>query len=141
MNLILRFLKPHWKLCLITIVLLIVDVGGALFIPTLVADMLNAGTSGATFDAIVRTGLYMAAVSVLAGVCAILGGYASATLAAQVGKDMREAIYGSLHLRKDGRWEGRVVIGYDEKGLPITKNVLAGRKTNARRSWHSSGKC
>ena len=93
MNLILRFLKPHWKLCLITIVLLIVDVGGALFIPTLVADMLNAGTSGATFDAIVRTGLYMAAVSVLAGVCAILGGYASATLAAQVGKDMREAIY------------------------------------------------
>ena len=93
MNLILRFLKPHWKLCLITVVLLIVDVAGALFIPTLVAEMLNDGTSGASFDAIVRTGVHMAAVSVLAGVCAILGGYASATLAAQVGKDMREAIY------------------------------------------------
>ena len=93
MNLILRFLKPHWKLCLITVVLLIVDVAGALFIPTLVAEMLNDGTSGASFDAIVRTGIHMAAVSVLAGVCAILGGYASATLAAQVGKDMREAIY------------------------------------------------
>ena len=93
MNLILRFLKPHWKLCLITVVLLIVDVAGALFIPTLVAEMLNDGSSGASFDAIVRTGIHMAAVSVLAGVCAILGGYASATLAAQVGKDMREAIY------------------------------------------------
>lgn len=93
MNLILRFLKPHWKLCLITVALLIVDVGGALFIPTLVAEMLNDGTSGTSFDAIVRTGIHMAAVSVLAGVCAILGGYASATLAAQVGKDMREAIY------------------------------------------------
>lgn len=93
MNLILRFLKPHWKLCLITVVLLIVDVAGALFIPTLVAEMLKDGTSGASFDAIVRTGIHMAAVSVLAGVCAILGGYASATLAAQVGKDMREAIY------------------------------------------------
>lgn len=93
MNLILRCLKPHWKLCLITVVLLIVDVAGALFIPTLVAEMLNDGTSGASFDAIVRTGIHMAAVSVLAGVCAILGGYASATLAAQVGKDMREAIY------------------------------------------------
>ncbi len=69
------------------------DVAGALFIPTLVAEMLNDGTSGASFDAIVRTGVHMAAVSVLAGVCAILGGYASATLAAQVGKDMREAIY------------------------------------------------
>ena len=93
MNLILRFLKPHWKLCVVTILLLIVDVAGALFIPTLVAEMLNDGTSGASFDAIVRTGIHMAAVSVLAGVCAILGGYASATLAAQVGKDMREAIY------------------------------------------------
>ena len=32
---------------------------------------------------------------------------------------------GSVHLRKDGRWEGRAVIGYDDKGLPKTKNVLA----------------
>ena len=36
---------------------------------------------------------------------------------------------GSLHLRKDGRWEGRVVVGYDEKGLPKTKNVLAKTKS------------
>ena len=35
---------------------------------------------------------------------------------------------GSLHLRKDGRWEGRYVIGRDEKGFPITKNVLARTK-------------
>ena len=35
---------------------------------------------------------------------------------------------GSVRLRKDGRWEGRVVIGYDEKGLPRTKNVLAKTK-------------
>ena len=35
---------------------------------------------------------------------------------------------GSVRLRKDGRWEGRVVIGYDDKGLPKTKNVLAKTK-------------
>jgi len=35
---------------------------------------------------------------------------------------------GGVSLRKDGRWEGRVVIGYDEKGLPKTKNVLAKTK-------------
>ena len=93
MNLILRFLKPHRKLCAITVILLIVDVAGALFIPTLVAEMLNDGTSGASFDAIVRTGIQMAVVSILAGGCAILGGYACAALSAQVGKDMREAIY------------------------------------------------
>ena len=35
---------------------------------------------------------------------------------------------GSVRLRKDSRWEGRIVIGYDEKGLPRTKNVLAKTK-------------
>ena len=35
---------------------------------------------------------------------------------------------GSVRQRKDGRWEGRVVIGYDEKGLPRAKNVLAKTK-------------
>lgn len=35
---------------------------------------------------------------------------------------------GTIRLRKDGRWEGRVVIGYDENGLPKTKNILAKTK-------------
>ena len=26
---------------------------------------------------------------------------------------------GTLRQRSDGRWEGRVVVGYDEKGLPV----------------------
>ena len=40
----------------------------------------------------------------------------------------RKAGDGLIRLRKDGRWEGRTVIGYDEKGLPKTKNVLAKTK-------------
>lgn len=35
---------------------------------------------------------------------------------------------GTVRLRKDGRWEGRIVIGYNEKGNPKTKNVLAPTK-------------
>lgn len=46
MRLILRFLKPHWKLCILTIFLLIVDVAGALIIPTLAAEMLSEGEAG-----------------------------------------------------------------------------------------------
>ena len=93
MKLMLRFLKPHWKLTLLTIVLLIMDVAGALFIPTLVAEMLNRGTSGAPFEEILQLGAAMAAVSLVAGACAITGGYTCATLSAQVGKDIREAVY------------------------------------------------
>ena len=36
-------------------------------------------------------------------------------------KNKRKSGEGLLRKRNDGRWEGRVVIGYDEKGLPITK--------------------
>lgn len=93
MKLILRFLKPHWKLCAATIVLLTLDVMGGLVIPTLVAEMLNAGTSGAGAEDIVRTGIRMAAVSLAAGACAILGGYACAVLSARIGQEMREALY------------------------------------------------
>ncbi len=35
---------------------------------------------------------------------------------------------GSVHLRKDGRWEGRLVVGHDDKGYPKTRNVLAKTK-------------
>ena len=40
----------------------------------------------------------------------------------------RKSGEGTVRLRKDGRWEGRVVIGYDNKGLPKTKNILARTK-------------
>lgn len=93
MKLILQFIRPHWKLCVLTVLLLIIDVAGALFIPTLAAQMLNQGTSGASFEALLGTGVQMAAASLLSGVCAILGGYTCATLSARVGKDMRVALY------------------------------------------------
>ena len=35
---------------------------------------------------------------------------------------------GTMRLRKDGRWEGRIVVEYDENGIPKTKSVLAKTK-------------
>ena len=35
---------------------------------------------------------------------------------------------GTIRQRAGGRWEGRYVIGYDDKGYPKTKNVLAKTK-------------
>ena len=93
MKLILQFLKPHWKLFVVTVLLLILDVTGALFIPTLAAEMLNQGTSGSSFTQLWHTGVQMGVISLLSSGCAILGGYACAALAARVGKDMRMALY------------------------------------------------
>ena len=35
---------------------------------------------------------------------------------------------GTVRKRSDGRWEARVVVGYDDNGNPKTKNVLAKTK-------------
>ena len=40
----------------------------------------------------------------------------------------RKAGDGTVRQRKDGRWEGRIVIGYDDNGYPKTKSVLAKTK-------------
>ena len=44
-------------------------------------------------------------------------------------KQKRKNGEGTVRLRNDGRWEGRVVIGYDNKGKPKTKSVLAHTKS------------
>jgi len=94
MKLILRFLKPHWKLCVFTALFMALDMVGMMLIPTYAAEMLNKGSSAATgFGELIDTGIKMLAASVLAGVGAIIGGYVCAKLAARVGADLREAIY------------------------------------------------
>lgn len=39
---------------------------------------------------------------------------------------------GSIRKRKDGRWEGRYTVGLDDRGKPISKNVLARSQKECR---------
>lgn len=32
---------------------------------------------------------------------------------------------GTVRKREDGRWEGRIIVGYNDEGKPVTKNTLA----------------
>lgn len=93
MKLILQFLKPHWKLLTVTILLLIVDILGALFIPTFAGEMLNQGAVQANYNSLIMTCVKMLVASVIAGVAAILGGYTCSVLTARVAKDIRNALY------------------------------------------------
>ena len=43
-------------------------------------------------------------------------------------KNKRKQGEGTLRQRTDGRWEGRIVVGYNGKGNPRTKNVTAKTK-------------
>lgn len=94
MKLIIRFIKPYRKLLLVTILLIILDIVGALYIPTLVADMMNEGTTaGTTLNDLYMTGLKIIIASIVSGIGAILGGYTCSVLSSKICKDIRDAVY------------------------------------------------
>lgn len=45
----------------------------------------------------------------------------------------RKAGQGTLRLRKDGRWEGRIVVDYNENGTPKTESVTAKTKAECQK--------
>lgn len=88
-----RFLKPYRALFALTVFLIFLDVIGALYIPTLIADIMNQGTSEATLNDLYMTGLQIVMASVISGVGAILGGYTCSLLSSKICKDIRDAVY------------------------------------------------
>lgn len=94
MKVILRFLKPHKWLCILTVALAFIDVLGALVIPTYAADMLNVGSlQGVDRSMLLTTCIKMIVAAVISGVATIIGSYACADLTSKVGADMRDALY------------------------------------------------
>lgn len=93
MRLILRFIKPYWKLFILTCILIVVDVAGALYIPTLVAQMMNEGTAGSTMQDLYMTGIQIVIASVISGAGAILGARTCSQLSSRVCKGIRDALY------------------------------------------------
>lgn len=93
MKLVLSFLKPHWKLCTLTVFLIFIDVVGALIIPTFAAELMNEAERGVPFDTLVITAVLMGVAALVAGGAAIGSVFAAADLTAKAGADMRDALY------------------------------------------------
>lgn len=93
MKTFLQFVKPYKALCFFTFLVVTLDVAGALYIPTLVADMINIGISGGNLRYILQKGGVMLAVTILAGLGTLLGSFLCARLSAKIGQDMRNCIY------------------------------------------------
>ena len=93
MRLVARFMKPYWALCAVTTVLLLVDVVGALVIPTFAAELLNESATSASFKKMTITAVGMGVAALISGMCAVAGGWCCSQLTSRVGKDMRMALY------------------------------------------------
>ena len=93
MKIILQYIRPYKWLCFFTLLVMVLDVAGGLLIPTITADMINIGVGGGNMRNLIRSGLIMLVVTILASSGALLGSYLSSRLSSKIGRDMRNALY------------------------------------------------
>ncbi|MFA6861276.1 MAG: ABC transporter permease [Bacilli bacterium] len=94
MKFVIKFLKPHFWLCFFTILFTAIDVIGGLIIPTLMAQLLNEGTTAGTeFSRIIQTIVWMIIAAVIGCAVAIGSAFTCAELVSKVGSDMRKDLY------------------------------------------------
>lgn len=93
MNALLPFLKPYRKRFVAILFILLADVGGSLLVPTITADMINMAISRTELSQIVQRGLFMLIIALISGGLTLLGSWLCARLSANLGRDLRTAVY------------------------------------------------
>lgn len=93
MKLLLQTVKRYKLLVAATLAALLLDVAGTLYVPTMLAGMINQGVASGSTDFILGQGLKMLLACCCASGGALLGNYLCARLASYVGRDIRNAVY------------------------------------------------
>ncbi len=75
MRTLLQFLKPYKTLSFFVVIVMLLEVIGALYIPTLVADMINIGIGSGNMDFVIQKGMIMLGVALLSGAGTVLGSF------------------------------------------------------------------
>ncbi len=105
MRLLLRTIKPYKALVAATLAALLLDVAGTLYVPTMLAGMINRGVTSGNTDFIIGQGLKMLVACCCASGGALLGNYLCARLASYVGRDIRNAVYDASLAYSGGDFE------------------------------------
>ncbi|UHA73159.1 ABC transporter ATP-binding protein [Paenibacillus sp. 481] len=90
---LLRFLRPYKVPIAIVLVLLFLEVMADLYLPKLLADIVNNGIVDGNTAYILRIGGFMLFVSVIGVACAITANYMSAKVTSKFGKDIRSKVF------------------------------------------------
>ncbi len=90
---ILKKLKSNMHLVVFGIIFLVIQASLDLYLPTLMAKMVNEGMIPQDFNLIFSFGGQMLIVSLISGVCAITAGFLSAQIGARLSKDLRNEIF------------------------------------------------
>jgi len=88
-----RFLKPYTTYIVVIIILLCMQVLSDLYLPTLMADIVDNGLANKDVDYILHLGRYMLLIAAGGTLCAILATYLSSKTAVGFGIILREKIF------------------------------------------------
>lgn len=93
MKTLLPFLKPYRVQCAFILFIVLSDVGGSLLVPTITANMINSAINGGDLSQIIRQGIVMLIIALISGALTLLGSWFCAKLSANLGRDLRNAVY------------------------------------------------
>ena len=93
MKTLLHTLKPYRAQCAFIILVALADVGGSLLVPTITANMINSAIAGGAIGQLVHQGIIMLVIALLSGMLTLFGSWLCARLSANLGRDLREAVY------------------------------------------------
>jgi ATP-binding cassette subfamily B protein len=97
-DLLVSYLKPHWRVLLLIAFLLLVQAIGGLILPSLTADIINYGVVTGDTAYILRIGAVMLVLSVLVGLASVVTVYFSARTAMRFGREVRGDLFRRVEL-------------------------------------------
>ena len=90
---ILQFVKPYWKLALLSVVTLTLMVLCELAIPRLIGTIIDDGIKQNRMDVVLHTSIIMLGIAILNTAAAIMNNIFSVQVGEKVARDLREAIF------------------------------------------------
>jgi len=92
-KLLVRYLRPHWRLLVAVVVFQLAQSIASLYLPSLNADIIDEGVATGDTGYILRTGGLMLLITFGQIVCAIIAVYFGAKAAMALGRDLRGAVF------------------------------------------------
>ncbi len=97
-DLLVGYLRPHWRVLVLIAFLLLVQAIGGLILPSLMADIINNGVVTGDTAYILRIGGVMLVLSVLVGIASVVTVYFSARTSMRFGRDLRGDLFRRVEL-------------------------------------------
>jgi len=91
-----KFFKPYWGAIVLVIAFTFVQALSQLYLPNLMADIVNEGVINQNISFILQTGAVMLAFTLIVSVCTIIARYFSSRAAVGIAKDIRSAVFNKV---------------------------------------------